>query len=76
MKLAVEQILILNAIIYLRDFEIKKRSESLIGKSIYDFAMDFQCEGFPEDDLPGEMNETEFSYIVNTIKRNKKILKR
>lgn len=76
MKLAVEQILILNAIIYLRDFEIKKRSESLIGKSVYDFAMDFRCEGFPEDDLPGEMNETEFSYIVNTIKRNKKIFEK
>lgn len=76
MRLSVEQILILNALVYLDDFKNRNKSHKIINKSVYDFAMNFKFDCFWEGDLPGEISRSEFEYIINTIKRDREIFEK
>ncbi|MEB3073612.1 Mbeg1-like protein [Parvimonas sp. C2] len=66
-------LLILNCIIYVHNFEKDDVQEKIVGKNIYEI-FDFirnkkDSSGF----YPAEINEEEFSVILNTIEHNKQI---
>ena len=69
----IDVLLILNCIIYVHNFEKDDVQEKLVGKNIFEI-FDFirnkkKSSGF----YPAEINEEEFSVILNTIEHNKQI---
>lgn len=69
----IDVLLILNCIIYVHNFEKDDVQEKIVGKNIYEI-FDFirnkkDSSGF----YPAEINEEEFSVILNTIEHNKQI---
>lgn len=71
MSLDIRDFLILNCIVYTKYFCNPKYSYNLIGKSIYDFALNFKYELDNNNDMPGEISEEEFENIIFTIKTEK-----
>ena len=72
--LTVSHFLILNALIYIEQFENKKYTNKLIGKSVYDFAMNYEYSSkYPY--FPAEINEEEFDSLIESIKVEKNIFK-
>ena len=69
----IDVLLILNCIIYVHNFEKNNVQEKLVGKNIFEI-FDFirnkkNSSGF----YPAEINEEEFSVVLNTIEHNKQI---
>ena len=69
----IDVLLILNCIIYVHNFEKDDVQEKLVGKNIFEI-FDFirnkkKSSGF----YPAEINEEEFSVILNTIEHNEQI---
>ena len=69
----IDVLLILNCIIYVHNFEKDNVQEKLVGKNIFEI-FDFirnkkNSSGF----YPAEINEEEFSVVLNTIEHNKQI---
>ena len=69
----IDVLLILNCIIYVHNFEKDDVQEKLVGKNIFEI-FDFirnkkNSSGF----YPAEINEEEFSVVLNTIEHNKQI---
>ena len=72
--LTVSHFLILNSLIYIEQFESKKYTNKLIGKSVYDFAMNYEYSSkYPY--FPAEINEEEFDSLIESIKVEKNIFK-
>ncbi|MEB3025654.1 MULTISPECIES: Mbeg1-like protein [unclassified Parvimonas] len=72
----IDVLLILNCIIYVHNFEKDDVQEKLVGKNIFEI-FDFirnkkNSSGF----YPAEINEEEFSVVLNTIEHNKQIYER
>ena len=72
--LTVSHFLILNSLIYIEQFESKKYTNKLIGKSVYDFAINYEYSSkYPY--FPAEINEEEFDSLIESIKVEKNIFK-
>ena len=70
--LTVSHFLILNSLIYIEQFESKKYTNKLIGKSVYDFAINYEYSSkYPY--FPAEINEEEFYSLIESIKVEKNI---
>lgn len=70
--LTVSHFLILNSLIYIEQFESKKYTNKLIGKSVYDFAINYEYfSKYPY--FPAEINEEEFYSLIESIKVEKNI---
>jgi hypothetical protein len=70
--LTVSHFLILNSLIYIEQFESKKYTNKLIGKSVYDFAINYEYSSkYPY--FPAEINEEEFYSLIESIKIEKNI---
>lgn len=68
-KELVEELLILNSIVYTEDFS---KETILDYDNIYEWAVDFDVSSI-KDNYPAEINEKEFATIIETIKRNKDV---
>ena len=62
------ELLVLNSIIYTSNFTSKFQ-----GRSVYEWACEFNLDTIIDDSLPGEINKEEFRTILNTIKANKNV---
>jgi len=70
--LTVSHFLILNSLIYIEQFESKKYTNKLIGKSVYYFAINYEYSSkYPY--FPAEINEEEFYSLIESIKVEKNI---
>ena len=70
--LTISHFLILNSLIYIEQFESKKYTNKLIGKSVYDFAINYEYSSkYPY--FPAEINEEEFYSLIESIKVEKNI---
>ena len=70
--LTVSHFLILNSLIYIEQFESKTYPNKLIGKSVYDFAINYEYSSkYPY--FPAEINEEEFYSLIESIKIEKNI---
>lgn len=65
--------LILNCIIYVSSFEKDNFAENIIGKSLFEISDLLECKKNSLGIFPAEINEDEFSIIINTIKKNKEL---
>ena len=65
--------LILNCIIYVSSFEKDDVSENIVGKSLFEISDLLECKKNSLGFFPAEINEDEFSIILNTIKKNKEL---
>lgn len=65
--------LILNCVIYVSSFEKDNVVENIVGKSLFDISDLLECKKNSLGIFPAEINEDEFSIIINTIKKNKEL---
>lgn len=65
--------LILNCIIYVSSFEKDNFAENIVGKSLFEISDLLECKKNSLGIFPAEINEDEFSIIINTIKKNKEL---
>jgi len=65
--------LILNCVIYVNSFEKDDVSENIVGKSLFEISDLLECKRNSLGIFPAEINEEEFSNIINTIKKNKEL---
>ena len=65
--------LILNCVIYVNSFEKDDVSENIVGKSLFEISDLLECKKNSLGFFPAEINEDEFSIILNTIKKNKEL---
>lgn len=65
--------LILNCVIYVNSFEKDDVSENIVGKSLFEISDLLECKKNSLGFFPAEINEDEFSIIINTIKKNKEL---
>lgn len=65
--------LILNCVIYVSSFEKDDVFENIIGKSLFEISDLLECKKNSLGIFPAEINEDEFSIIINTIKKNKEL---
>lgn len=65
--------LILNCIIYVSSFEKDGVFENIVGKSLFEISDLLECKKNSLGIFPAEINEEEFSIILNTIKKNKEL---
>lgn len=65
--------LILNCVIYVNSFEKDDVSENIVGKSLFEISDLLECKKNSLGIFPAEINEEEFSIIINTIKKNKEL---
>ncbi|KXB65398.1 hypothetical protein HMPREF3181_01267 [Parvimonas sp. KA00067] len=72
----IDILLILNCIIYIHGFEKDDVKEKFVGKSIYEISDYIKTQKNSLGMYPGEINEEEFSNIVNTIEYNKEIYRK
>lgn len=72
----IDILLILNCIIYIHGFEKDDVKERFVGKSIYEISDYIKTQKNSLGMYPGEINEEEFSNIVNTIEYNKEIYRK
>lgn len=73
--LTVSHFLILNSLIYVEQFEDKKYTDKLIGKTVYDFAVNYKYSlKYPF--FPAEINEEEFNTLIEDIKHEKNIFEK
>ncbi len=72
----IDILLILNFIIYIHGFEKDDVKEKFVGKSIYEISDYIKTQKNSLGMYPGEINEEEFSNIVNTIEYNKEIYRK
>ena len=70
--LTVSHFLILNGLIYIEQFENKKYTNKLIGKSIYDFALNYEYSS-KYSYFPAEISKEEFISLVENVKKEKNI---
>ena len=70
--LTVSHFLILNSLIYIEQFESKKYTNKLIGKSIYDFALNYEYSS-KYSYFPAEISKEEFISLVENVKKEKNI---
>ena len=70
--LTVSHFLILNALIYIEQFESKKYTNKLIDKSVYDFAINYEYSSkYPY--FPAEISKEEFISLVESVKKEKNV---
>lgn len=65
--------LILNCVIYVNSFEKEDVSENIVGKNLFEISDLLECKKNSLGIFPAEINEEEFSIIINTIKKNKEL---
>jgi len=65
--------LILNCVIYVNSFEKDDVLENTVGKSLFEISDLLECKKNSLGIFPAEINEEEFSIIINTIKKNKEL---
>lgn len=65
--------LILNCVIYVSSFEKDDVVENIVGKSLFEISDLLECKKNSLGIFPAEINEDEFSIIINTIKKNKEL---
>ena len=65
--------LILNCVIYVSSFEKDNVVENIVGKSLFEISDLLECKKNSLGIFPAEINEEEFSIIINTIKKNKEL---
>lgn len=65
--------LILNCVIYVNSFEKDNVVENIVGKSLFEISDLLECKRNSLGFFPAEINEEEFSIIINTIKKNKEL---
>ena len=65
--------LILNCIIYVSSFEKDDVDKNIVGKSLFEISDLLECKKNSLGIFPAEINEEEFSNIVNTIKNNREL---
>ena len=65
--------LILNCVIYVSSFEKDDVFENIVGKSLFEISDLLECKKNSLGIFPTEINEEEFSIILNTIKKNKEL---
>ena len=65
--------LILNCVIYVNSFEKDDVFENIVGKSLFEISDLLECKKNSLGIFPAEINEEEFSNIVNTIKNNREL---
>ena len=65
--------LILNCVIYVSSFEKDDVFENTVGKSLFEISDLLECKKNSLGIFPAEINEEEFSIIINTIKKNKEL---
>ena len=65
--------LILNCVIYVSSFEKDDVYENIVGKSFFEISDLLECKKNSLGIFPAEINEEEFSIIINTIKKNKEL---
>lgn len=65
--------LILNCVIYVSSFEKDDVFENIVGKSLFEISDLLECKKNSLGIFPAEINEEEFSIIINTIKKNKEL---
>ena len=65
--------LILNCVIYVSSFEKDDVFENIVGKSLFEISDLLECKKNSLGIFPAEINEEEFSIILNTIKKNKEL---
>ncbi len=65
--------LILNCVIYVSSFEKDNVVENIVGKSLFEISDLLECKKNSLGIFPAEINEDEFSIIINTIKKNKEL---
>lgn len=65
--------LILNCVIYVNSFEKDDVFENIVGKSLFEISDLLECKKNSLGIFPAEINEEEFSTIINTIKKNKEL---
>ena len=65
--------LILNCVIYVSSFEKDDVFENIVGKSLFEISDLLECKKNSLGIFPAEINEDEFSIIINTIKKNKEL---
>lgn len=69
----IDVFLILNCIIYVSSFEKDDVFENIVGKSLFEISDLLECKKNSLGIFPAEINEEEFSIILNTIKKNKEL---
>ncbi|MFP5453400.1 Mbeg1-like protein [Parvimonas sp. G1604] len=69
----IDVFLILNCIIYVSSFEKDDVDENIVGKSLFEISDLLECKKNSLGIFPAEINEEEFSNIVNTIKNNREL---
>lgn len=69
----IDVFLILNCIIYVSSFEKDDVDENIVGKSLFEISDLLECKKNSLGIFPAEINEDEFSNIVNTIKNNREL---
>ena len=69
----IDVFLILNCIIYVSSFEKDDVDKNIVGKSLFEISDLLECKKNSLGIFPAEINEDEFSNIVNTIKKNKEL---
>lgn len=69
----IDVFLILNCIIYVSSFEKDDVDKNIIGKSLFEISDLLECKKNSLGIFPAEINEDEFSNIVNTIKNNREL---
>ena len=65
--------LILNCVIYVSSFEKDNVVENIVGKSLFEISDLLECKKNSLGIFLAEINEDEFSIIINTIKKNKEL---
>lgn len=65
--------LILNCVIYVNSFEKDDVFENTVGKNLFEISDLLECKKNSLGIFPAEINEEEFSIIINTIKKNKEL---
>lgn len=65
--------LILNCVIYVNSFEKDDVFENTVDKSLFEISDLLECKKNYLGIFPAEINEEEFSIIINTIKKNKEL---
>lgn len=69
----IDVFLILNCIIYVSSFEKDDVDKNIVGKSLFEISDLLECKKNSLGIFPAEINEDEFSIIINTIKKNKEL---
>lgn len=69
----IDVFLILNCIIYVSSFEKDDVDKNIVGKSLFEISDLLECKKNSLGIFPAEINEEEFSNIVNTIKNNREL---